>query len=46
MNKLLLLLSVGFGAVIHVPDDYFTIQAGIDATSEGDTVLIAPKIYY
>ena len=33
-------------ATIHVPDEQPTIQAGIDAASYGDTVLVACGVYY
>jgi len=31
---------------INIPDDYDTIQAGIDASSDADTVLVQPGTYY
>ena len=34
------------GKIIHVPKDQPTIQAGIDAASNGDTVLVSPGKYY
>ncbi|GAG74947.1 unnamed protein product, partial [marine sediment metagenome] len=32
--------------IINVPDDYPTIQEGIDASADGDTVLVADGQYY
>ena len=34
-----------FATVINVTDDYPTIQQGIDASSDGDTVLVQPDTY-
>jgi hypothetical protein len=31
--------------IINVPDDYETIQEGIDASTDGDTVLVQPQTY-
>ena len=31
--------------IINIPDDYLTIQEGIDASTDGDTVLVQPGTY-
>jgi hypothetical protein len=38
-------LSGAGGEIRHVPRDYPTIQAAVDASEEGDTVLVAPGVY-
>ena len=38
---LLLLSTFLYSATINVPDDYPTIQEGIDASQDGHTVLVA-----
>ncbi len=37
--------EVGCGYIINIPDDYETIQEGIDASSNGDTVRVASGTY-
>ncbi len=34
-----------FATIINIPDDYPTIQEGIDSSTDGDTVLVQPGTY-
>jgi len=42
---LMLIASIAWSNIIHIPGDYPTIQAGIDAVKDGDTVLVADGTY-
>ncbi|UCE67556.1 MAG: right-handed parallel beta-helix repeat-containing protein [Candidatus Zixiibacteriota bacterium] len=42
----LMLLVPAWATIINIPDDYSTIQQGIDASTDGDTVRVAPGTYY
>ena len=53
MKRIQVLLLITFLAglnvqahIINIPTDYTTIQQGIDAATNGDTVLVQPGIYY
>ena len=45
MLALLIFVSLSPAGIIHVPGDQPTIQAGINMTSTGDTVLVADGTY-
>jgi len=34
-----------YAAELHVPADYPTVQAAIDAASDGDTIIVSPGVY-
>ena len=48
LGLLVLMLSGPYAsaAILQVPHSYATIQAGIAAASAGDTVLVAPGVYF
>ena len=42
----LIILSISFSNTIFIPEDYATIQEGIDASIACDTILVSIGIYY
>jgi len=44
--SILLLNGIGQSTIINIPGDYPTIQQGVDASVNGDTVLVAEGTYY
>jgi len=43
---ILLISGIGRSTIIDIPEDFPTIQQGIDASVSGDTVLVAEGTYY
>ena len=39
-------VSLALIGTVGVPDDFPTVQAAIDATREGDTIIVSPGIYH
>ena len=40
------LISFSLGSTINIPNDFPTIQLGIEASNNGDTVIVAQGVYY
>jgi len=45
VSILVILTSTGFATTIYVPDNYATIQGAIDASNNGDTIIVRPGTY-
>ena len=46
LSNLFFLCNTGYAEIVHVPATYLTIQEAIDQSIDGDTVLVAPGLYY
>jgi hypothetical protein len=46
LSFVLILATSATTRIIHVPEDFITIQEGIDASQNGDTVLVGPGEYH
>ncbi len=44
--KVTVILHISIADEVHVPDEYGTIQSGIDAAKEGDTIIVEPGEYF
>jgi len=40
-----MLSSTGLSTIINIPEDYTTIQAGRNVSTNGDTILVQPGTY-
>ncbi|MDP8221435.1 MAG: hypothetical protein P9X26_08820, partial [Candidatus Stygibacter frigidus] len=41
----LVLMTGAFATTIYIPEDYATIQAGINASEDGDEIIVSPGTY-
>jgi len=46
ISLILMTANLMFAQIINIPDNYSTIQLGIEAANAGDTVLVEPGTYY
>lgn len=42
----LLISALATAAIVNIPDDFATIQAGVDSSGAGDTILVQPNVYH